>query len=169
MKQKNFFANFPDEGEVDLFETLAELVILTACRCLLGPVFRKKVSKEFAPLYQDLSDGMNHVSFFFPNLPTKKHKARNVAREKIAKLFTAAVQERRKTNDKYEDFLQVLIDSKYSDGSSPTDAEIVGLLLAALFAGQHTSSITSTWTGMHIIHNKKKISPSFTRRARACT
>jgi len=29
-------------------------------------------------------------------------------------------------------------------------------LLAALFAGQHTSSITSTWTGVHIIRDKKK-------------
>ena len=35
---------------------------------------------------------------------------------------------------------------KYKDGSVNTDDQIVGLLIALLFAGQHTSSITSTWT-----------------------
>jgi sterol 14-demethylase len=31
--------------------------------------------------------------------------------------------------------------------------QITGLMVALLFAGQHTSSITSTWTMLHIIHN----------------
>ena len=38
------------------------------------------------------------------------------------------------------------MDMKYKDGSVNTDDQIVGLLIALLFAGQHTSSITSTWT-----------------------
>lgn len=33
------------------------------------------------------------------------------------------------------------------------DYQVVGLLLAALFAGQHTSSITTTWTIMNLLHN----------------
>ena len=31
--------------------------------------------------------------------------------------------------------------------------QITGLMVALLFAGQHTSSITSTWTALHIIQN----------------
>lgn len=42
--------------------------------------------------------------------------------------------------------IQVFVDMKYKDGSVNTDSQIVGLLIALLFAGQHTSSITSTWT-----------------------
>ena len=46
---------------------------------------------------------------------------------------------------------QVFIDARYVnvDGGRPlTEQEITGLLIATLFAGQHTSSITSTWTGL---------------------
>mmetsp|Transcript_15100 Transcript_15100/g.22470 ORF Transcript_15100/g.22470 Transcript_15100/m.22470 type:complete len:221 (+) Transcript_15100:1-663(+) len=35
---------------------------------------------------------------------------------------------------------------KYKDGGQATNDEITGLLIALLFAGQHTSSISSTWT-----------------------
>jgi hypothetical protein len=46
-------------------------------------------------------------------------------------------------------------------GRALTDDEITGLLIATLFAGQHTSSITSAWTGYLMIANKAR------RRARA--
>jgi len=156
---EQYFSAWPDEGEIDLFHAFAELVIFTACRCLLGAEFRKRVGKEFAPLYQDLSDGMNHLSFFFPYFPTAKHRARDIAREKISCLFKEAIRERRESKDNHDDYLQVLIDARYADGSAANDDAIVGLLLAALFAGQHTSSITSTWTGIHIIKDKAKIVP----------
>ena len=34
------------------------------------------------------------------------------------------------------------------------DEEITGMLIATLFAGQHTSSITSSWTGLTMIRDK---------------
>lgn len=39
-------------------------------------------------------------------------------------------------------------------GRAPTEDEITGLLIAALFAGQHTSSITASWTGYFMINDK---------------
>lgn len=46
---------------------------------------------------------------------------------------------------------QAFIDARYKNPNRPTtDEEITGLLIAALFAGQHTSSITSTWTGFYL-------------------
>jgi sterol 14-demethylase len=39
------------------------------------------------------------------------------------------------------------------DGKGNTDDQIVGLLIALLFAGQHTSSITSTWTALFLAHD----------------
>ncbi len=50
-----------------------------------------------------------------------------------------------------EDFLQTLLDARYSDGSAPDDEVITGLLLAIVFAGQHTSAVLSTWTGLLLL------------------
>lgn len=52
---------------------------------------------------------------------------------------------------------QVFIDSKYRSaygGRATTDEEITGFLIATLFAGQHTSSITSSWTGFFMLTNQ---------------
>ena len=47
--------------------------------------------------------------------------------------------------------------SRYSQaygGREMTVDEITGMLIAALFAGQHTSSITSTWTALYLFSDK---------------
>ena len=46
---------------------------------------------------------------------------------------------------------QVFIDSKYKNGRSTTEEECAGLLIAALFGGQHTSSLTSTWMAPYLL------------------
>lgn len=144
-----FFDAWPDQGEVNLMDTLSELTILTACRCLLGDEIRNNLHKEFATLYQELSDGMVHLTYFLPHAPIAAHKKRDAARAKIADIFSKVIDERRRTNAQgHTDFLQVMLDARYKDGSIVTTEEIVGLLLAGLFAGQHTSNITSTWMGM---------------------
>lgn len=52
----------------------------------------------------------------------------------------------------------MLIDSRYRNvygGRQMNDSEITGLLIAILFAGQHTSSVTATWTGLRMMANPK--------------
>jgi sterol 14-demethylase len=85
---------------------------------------------------------------------------RDKARQEMVELFSKVIRTRRekqKGNDASDntDILQVFMDLKYKDGSTLTEDEIVGLLIALLFAGQHTSSITSTWTSMFLVHNKR--------------
>ena len=51
---------------------------------------------------------------------------------------------------------QHLIDARYqkvNGGRELTTDEITGLMIAILFAGQHTSSVTSSWTGLYMIAN----------------
>jgi len=137
-------------------DTLSELTILTACRCLLGDEIRNNLHKEFATLYQELSDGMVHLTYFLPNAPIACHKKRDAARVKIANIFSKVIDERRRTNAQgHTDFLQVILDARYKDGSQVSTEETVGLLLAGLFAGQHTSNITSTWMGMLVMREGK--------------
>jgi sterol 14-demethylase len=121
---------------------------------------RNNVQKEFATLYHQFSNGMSHLSVFLPHAPTTAHRLRDEARVKIANIFTPIIANRRKHPEiVHDDFLQVLIDATYTDDTVPTDDEIVGLLIAALFGGQHTSNITSTWMGLHMIKNKTTILP----------
>ena len=158
---EEFFAHWGEQGEVDLLEEFSRLIILTASRCLLGDEIRNSVHAHFAELYQTLSDGMSHISFFWPYAPTKAHAARDAARQQIRAIFAPVIAKRRAETEaeqaEHDDFLQVLIESKYTDGTSATDEEIGGMLLAALFGGQHTSNITSTWLGLHIIQQKHSL------------
>ena len=50
--------------------------------------------------------------------------------------------------------LHILMNSQYKDGSSMSDDNIAGLLIGVLFAGQHTSSITTTWTLLFLLKNR---------------
>ena len=51
-----------------------------------------------------------------------------------------------KSGHRGEDFLQTLMDAEYKSGEKLTSHEITGMLLAAMFAGHHTSSVTTAWT-----------------------
>lgn len=54
--------------------------------------------------------------------------------------------------------LSKLAAAKYRDGQKLTDDEIVAMLIATLFAGQHTSSTVSSWTILFLLdeHRKKQ-------------
>jgi cytochrome P450 len=71
--------------------------------------------------------------------------------------------------ERHDDFLQVMVDFRYKDtvdratgkvvkqGVGYTDDEITGLLIVLLFAGQHTSSITTAWLGAMILSHPKEL------------
>jgi sterol 14-demethylase len=46
------------------------------------------------------------------------------------------------------------MDAIYKNGTKLPASEVTGLMICLLFAGQHTSSVTSTWTGLYILQNK---------------
>ena len=156
---REFLADWGNEGEVDLFHALSELTILTASRTLHGDDVREKLFREVSDLYHDLDQGLTPLTVFFPNAPTKVHRVRNEARKKMVKLFSKVIQNRRENpNEKHSDgtdILSIFMNVKYKDGTPITDEQVTGLLIALLFAGQHTSCISSTWTSLFIANNKQ--------------
>jgi len=156
---RDFLADWGEEGEIDLFQALSELTILTASRCLHGNDVREKLFREVSELYHDLDHGLTPLTVFFPNAPTDAHKKRNIARKKMVELFSKVIKDRRENPDSSlsdgTDILTIFMDMKYKDGSPATDEQVTGLLIALLFAGQHTSCITSTWTSLFICNNKQ--------------
>ena len=149
-----YFDRWPDSGEVDLLEELSGLIILTASRCLMGREVREHLFETVSALFHDLDMGMQPISVIFPYLPIPAHRRRDSSRAELARIFSKIITNRRETGAAEGDLLQTFIDAKYKTGRHMTDEEITGMLIAALFAGQHTSSITSTWTGLMMLSRK---------------
>jgi sterol 14-demethylase len=172
-----YFAEVQD-GEHDILQHFSKLVILTASRCLMGEEVRSRLSGDIAQIYAVLDAGITPISVFYPYLPIPQHWARDEAHLAMVELFRKVMEDRREEYRKHperehtRDVLQKLMDAKYSDGSRPTDANIAGMMIALLFAGQHTSSITSTWTTLLLAHHaavrarvEKEVADSFSRLA----
>jgi sterol 14-demethylase len=115
---------------------------------------------------------------------------RDEARLAMVRLFKKIIDERRANPEvKHNDCLQVFMDARYRGEDQALNdeeitgasahtyirihtfslfhqrldslAEFVGLMIALLFAGQHTSSVTGSWTGLLLFeaNNKKKFLP----------
>ncbi|MCY4239307.1 MAG: cytochrome P450 [Rhodospirillaceae bacterium] len=140
-----------DNGEIDLPLALNELTVKIASRSLIGSEVRDQIDTGFADAYNDLQRGINILGFFFPNLPTSAHRSRDRARRKVAYLLSGIMKARRSRESNPDDFMQTLMNARYKDGRALTDDEITGLLLTALFAGQHTSAVLATWIGLELL------------------
>uniref|UniRef100_A0ACD5YW39 Uncharacterized protein n=1 Tax=Avena sativa TaxID=4498 RepID=A0ACD5YW39_AVESA len=155
------FARWGQSGTVDLKQELEHLVTLVASRCLFGEDVRSKMLGEVATHLRELNDGMRLVTILFPHIPIPAHRRRDKARARLGELFSDIVRSRKASstsesesggrNAQVDDMLQCLIDSRYKDGRGTTETEVVGMLVSALFAGQHTSSSTGTWTGARLL------------------
>ncbi len=84
--------------------------------------------------------------------------ATTVPRSRVSMLFTAQLV----APHNPADCALTLGVPRYSQhvlgGRQLTEEEITGLLIAVLFAGQHTSSITTSWTGIFMAANKVGLS-----------
>jgi sterol 14alpha-demethylase len=143
-------------GTVDLLLALSELTILTASRCLHGEDVRTHIFKDVQALYHDLDHGLTPLTVFWPTAPTPAHFKRDRAKQEMIRLFTKVIQERREFPERSDgtDILSLFMEIQYKDGTKITEEEVTGLLIALLFAGQHTSCISSTWTSLFISHDR---------------
>lgn len=154
----DYISRWGDSGTINLLQALSELTILSASRCLHGDEVREGMFEDVSRLFHDIDMGITPLSFFFPYLPTAAHKKRDEARKELGALFGKAIRMRRdsgKDTSENTDVLQVFMDMVYKDGTKLSEDEIAGLLIALLFAGQHTSSITSSWTMFMLLHNPR--------------
>ena len=99
------------------------------------------------------------ILFFFPWIPNP-HRSKCVAARKLfTKIFQEVIDERaekKKADTNYEppqDFLQVLTEATYRDGTALTTTEITGIMIGVLLGGQHTSNVTGTWLMSHLLKN----------------
>ncbi|PNW86578.1 hypothetical protein CHLRE_02g092350v5 [Chlamydomonas reinhardtii] len=155
---EEYFAKWGETGVVDFKDEFSKLITLTAARTLLGREVREQLFDEVADLLHGLDEGMVPLSVFFPYAPIPVHFKRDRCRKDLAAIFAKIIRARRESGRREEDVLQQFIDARYQNvngGRALTEEEITGLLIAVLFAGQHTSSITTSWTGIFMAANKE--------------
>ena len=142
-----------EEGSIDLPVAMNELTVSIASRCLLGEEVREQVDSGFAEAYHDLQEGINLLGFFLPRLPIPAHRRRDRARRRIAEILARVMADRRRSGAAPQDFMQALMQARYKDGRALSDDEVTGILLTVLFAGQHTSAVLASWTGLEMFRD----------------
>lgn len=142
-----------DDGTLDFVEFCRVLTNFTSSRCLLGREFREGMNDEFAAVYHDLEMGVTPLAYLNAHLPIPSFIRRDRARVRLVEMISKITEARRREQRVGEDFLQTLMDAKYQDGRSLTEDEITGLLLAGMFAGHHTSSVTTAWAMIDLLRN----------------
>jgi sterol 14-demethylase len=152
-------AGWGDEGEIDLVDYCRVLTNFTSSHCLIGKEFRDGMTEEFARVYHDLERGVTPLAYINAHLPLPSFRRRDRARVRMVEMISEIVEQRARSERQGEDFLQTLIDAKYKSGAKLTHDEITGMLLASMFAGHHTSSVTTAWTLLELMQN-----PSYRRR-----
>ncbi len=138
-------AGWGDRGEIDLVDYCRVLTNYTSSHCLLGKEFRGGMNEEFAAVYTSLERGITPLAYINANLPIPSFRERDKARVRLEEMVTKIIEQRKASQRKGEDFLQTLMDAKYKGGAPLTDYEITGMLVASMFAGHHTSSVTTAW------------------------
>jgi sterol 14-demethylase len=142
-----------EHGEVDARDFAGSLTNLTSTRCLLGGEFRGEVSGRFGSVYRDLIAGVTPIAYLNAHLPLPAFIRRDRARAQMARMVTEISDKRRQEGIEAHDFLQTLMDAHYADGRALSDHEVTGILLAAMFAGHHTSAATTAWTLLELLNN----------------
>ena len=136
-----------NSGVVQIAPIMAQMTLFTASRCLQGKEVREQLDSSFAVLYHDLDDGFQPINFMLPWMPLPQNKRRDAANRKMTQIYADIIKARRerKSQRDSEDMLWSLMQSSYKDGTPMPDSEIAHLMIALLMAGQHSSSVTSSW------------------------
>jgi len=72
-------------------------------------------------------------------------------------MVTQIMEKRAGKKDNKANVFQSLIEANYEDGSKLTPHEITGMLIAAVFAGHHTSSGTTAWVLIELLRHPQHL------------
>ncbi|TPP39890.1 Cytochrome P450 family protein [Leishmania donovani] len=71
-------------------------------------------------------------------------------------IIIAREKEEAQKDTNTSDLLAGLLGAVYRDGTRMSQHEVCGMIVAAMFAGQHTSTITTTWSLLHLMDPRNK-------------
>lgn len=153
-----------DEGVINILDDCSAMIINTACQCLFGEDLRKRLNaRQFAELLGKMEASLIPAAVFLPwilNLPLPQSYQCRDARAELQGILSEIIIQREKEDAQKDtntsDLLAGLLGAVYRDGTRMSQHEVCGMIVAAMFAGQHTSTITATWSMLHLIDPKNK-------------
>lgn len=140
-----------DEGRLEVTSSLVPLIQEIAGRAMMGDKFFTQVGVEFWQHYTDIGKSLDPL--LPPNLPLPKFIRRDRAHKKLVNILQPVIDERRANPDAYDDFLQDMINKPKKDGESARDDEVIGLVIAIMFAGHETTLGQAAWTIIQLLQN----------------
>ncbi|KAJ3683264.1 hypothetical protein LUZ60_013491 [Juncus effusus] len=154
---EEYFSKWKDCGTVDLKHELNHLLLAVGTRCLLGEDMRATMAENFVSLIVEVENGITTYSHISPYLPIPPHSRRDRARAKLTFILSNIIDERIKSGTSNEDLIQSFID-KYKSENYISKDQIIGLIMTALVASHHTSSLSSFWNGVYLLHHPEFLS-----------
>jgi sterol 14alpha-demethylase len=134
---------FDSSGEFDLVDTLGPLVMRIAADAFLGTEFAKRLGDGFFAEFRRFSAGMDPVAPPWLPLPHLIRSRR--ARDRLRILLGGLLDERRRAPLDPPDFLQLLTEARFPDGTDVP--ELVRVNLVLMLTGPGTRRPPATWPG----------------------
>jgi sterol 14-demethylase len=138
-------------GELEVTQTITELIQRTAGRCFLGEELQRSIGPEFWELYSHLNDAVDPL--LPPNLPLPKFLRRDRAKKQLARLFAPVIEERRRNPLLYDDVMQDLVMTEGKDGSLIDPDTLRNLLIGLIFASYETTIGQGAWTVISLLQH----------------
>jgi sterol 14-demethylase len=148
---RNWLDQLPDSGRIEITSVLNSLVQEVAGKAMLGDDFMTRAGKEFWALFAIVGKSMDPL--LPPNLPIPKFIRRDKARKRMLAILRPILEDRRLRPEAFNDFLQDFINTPKVDGTVCTDEEILGLIIALMFAGHETTAGQAGWTIIQLLRN----------------
>src|SRR5262249_49750535 len=121
-----------ERGEFDLVETLGPLVMKIAAHAVLGPDLGAQLGMEFFERFRRFS-GLRESGLPLW-LPLPRFRRGRQARDELRRLLGDMLEKRRAQPLDPPDFLQILAEARYADGTVPSDLVLINLILLLVWA-----------------------------------
>lgn len=148
---RKWVRQLPDEGRLELTDSMNLLVQEVAGRAIMGDEFMTRAGKRFWELYTVVGKALDPL--LPPNLPLPKFIRRNKARREMLDILRPILEDRRNRPEAFDDFLQDFINTPLADGGHPNDEQVLGMIIALLFAGHETTAGQAAWSIIQLLQH----------------
>lgn len=140
-----------DSGRFELIDAFGHLAMFIAIRAFIGDAFREQKGHLFWDAFCDLAAGMDYL--LPPNLPLPKFRRRDRARRVLCRLIQEEIDGRRTRGATEQDYVDVLMVSRYPDGRPLPDDVIITIVLGMIFAGFDNTIGHTSWALVQLLQN----------------